>query len=159
MFSRSSNAPPAARPKTARGAPGLSFIGAEVVISGDLTTNAQLHIEGRIDGHVRCGTLCQGATGIIAGDLVADEARIAGLVEGTVRARLLVIEASGRVTGDVAYETISIAAGARVDGRLARAAALEGDAGAAMLIATPTQGADAAAATLFSGEPTRIAAE
>ncbi len=159
MFSRSSNVSPTARPKTARAAPGLSFIGAEVVISGDLTTNAQLHVEGRIDGHVRCGTLCQGATGIIAGDIVADEARIAGLVEGTVSARLLVIEATGRVSGDVAYETISIAAGARVDGRLARAAALEGNAGAAMLIATPAQGADAAATTLFSGEPTRIAAE
>ena len=160
MFSRTSNASPAARPKAARGVPGLSFIGAEVVISGDFTTDAQLHIEGRIEGHVRCGTLCQGASGIIAGDIVADEARIAGLVEGTVSARLLVIEATGRVTGDVAYETISIAAGARVDGRLARAAALEGGGGAGLLIATPTQGADEAlAATLFSGAPTRIAAE
>ena len=160
MFSRSSNAAPAARPKGPRGAPGLSFIGAEVVISGDVATSAQLHVEGRIDGHVRCGALCQGATGIIAGDLVADEARIAGLVEGTVSARLLVIEASGRVTGDVAYETISIAAGARVDGRLARAAALEGGGGAEMLVATSTEdAAGAEAATLFSGAPTRIAAE
>ena len=50
------------------------------------TTSAQLHVDGRIDGHVRCAQLCQGTTGIIAGDIVADEARIAGLVEGTVNA-------------------------------------------------------------------------
>lgn len=128
-----------AKPSKA-GPPGLSFIGPEVVISGDLTTGAQLHVDGRIDGHVRCAHLCQGTTGIIAGDIVADESRIAGLVQGTVNARNVIIEASGRVTGDVTYETISIAAGAQVDGRLARREALAVAAdGPALLIATPVK--------------------
>jgi cytoskeletal protein CcmA (bactofilin family) len=136
---------------------GLSFIGTEVVISGDLTTSAQLHVDGRIDGHVRCGQLCQGESGIIAGDLTADEARIAGLVEGTVNAATLIVEATGRITGDVTYETISIAAGARIDGRLARRAALAAGTGADdMLIATPTaaapvRGKAASSTDLFPG--------
>lgn len=137
MFSRK-DSKPGARP--ARGTQtGLSFIGPEVVIDGDLATSAQLHVDGRINGHVRCGQLCQGEGGAIAGDIVAEEARIAGLVEGTVDAGILVVEATGRIAGDVTYETISIAAGARIDGRLARRAALVAGPGAEdVLIATPT---------------------
>jgi cytoskeletal protein CcmA (bactofilin family) len=124
MFSRKP-AGPAAPPKPGKaGHSALSFIGPEVVINGDLTTSSQLHVDGRIDGHVRCAQLCQGASGIIAGDIVADEARIAGLVQGTVNAATVIVEASGRVTGDVSYDTISIAAGAQIDGRLARREAL-----------------------------------
>ncbi len=142
MFSRKDSKPGTRAGRSAP--PGLSFIGPEVVISGDLTTSAQLHVDGRIDGHVRCGHLCQGESGIIAGDLTADEARIAGLVEGTVNAATLVVEATGRIAGDVTYETISIAAGARIDGRLARRVALAADSAVAdMLIATPTDAAPA----------------
>ncbi|MDQ8758342.1 polymer-forming cytoskeletal protein [Sphingosinicella sp. LHD-64] len=135
MFSRKDSVPAVRPGKSSQ--TGLSFIGPEVVIDGNLTTGSQLHVDGRIDGHVRCGQLVQGASGTVAGDIVADEARIAGLVEGTVNAKTLIIEASGRVTGDVTYETISIAAGAQIDGRLARRSALAGDA-STMLIATPT---------------------
>jgi cytoskeletal protein CcmA (bactofilin family) len=137
MFSRNSNTAGAAKPSRS-GAPGLSFIGPEVTIGGDVTTAAQLHVDGRIEGHVRCAGLSQGAGGTIAGNITAEEARIAGLVEGTVEAKTLIVEASGRVTGDVTYETISIAAGAQIEGRLARRAALTTAVDApAMLIATP----------------------
>ena len=134
MFSRN---PPgtAAAPKPGKAGPtALSFIGPEVVISGDFATSAQVHVEGRIDGNVRCGQLCQGGSGVIAGDIIADEARIAGLVQGTVTAATVIVEPSGRVTGDVSYDTISIAAGAQIDGRLARREALEQ--AAPVLIAT-----------------------
>lgn len=146
MFSRKESMPGARSGKSAHS--GLSFIGPEVVISGDLATGAQLHVDGRIDGQVRCGTLCQGGTGVIAGDIIADEARIAGLVEGTVSAGTLIVEASGRITGDVTYETISIAAGAQIEGRLARLAALNGD--TSMLIATPTKPERARGTDLFA---------
>ena len=102
------------------GPSGLSFIGPEVVVSGDVRTQAQLHVEGRIDGHVSCASLCQGKSGIVAGNIQADEARIGGLVEGMVTAAHLTLEPSARIKGDITYQTITIAAGAQVDGRLAR---------------------------------------
>jgi cytoskeletal protein CcmA (bactofilin family) len=107
-----------------KGAPGLSFIAADVVVSGDISTTAQLHIDGRIDGNVSCGQLVQGEGGVVAGTITADEARLSGTVEGPVNARTLVVEATARVLGDLAYETISIAAGAEIQGRLARRDAL-----------------------------------
>jgi cytoskeletal protein CcmA (bactofilin family) len=136
MFSRT-NGKAATRPPRGGGGGGLSFIGPEMTIGGDATTTGPLHVDGRIDGNVRCQTLIEGPSGTIAGDIVAEEARIAGLVEGKVDARTVIIEASGRVTGDVAYETISIAAGAQIDGRLARREALAKGIDGAMLIATP----------------------
>ena len=123
MFAKTQTAAAAAA-KPAKGGPRLSIIGPEVVISGDLATDAQLHVDGRIDGNVRCAGLCQGAAGIVAGNIIADEARLAGTVEGTVSARSVVVEASARIMGDIAYETISIEAGASIEGRLARRAAL-----------------------------------
>jgi len=126
-----------ARPARA-GTPSLSFIGPEVIISGDLATDAQLHVDGRIDGNVRCAQLCQGAEGIISGNIHAEEVRLAGTVEGTVSASSIAIEASARILGDIAYDTISIEAGARIEGRLGRRAALGlDDESQPPLIATP----------------------
>ena len=139
MFSRQPAGKAAAPPKPGKSGPAaLSFIGPEVVVSGDVATSAHLHVDGRIDGNVRCVQLCEGATGVIAGDIVADEARIAGLVEGTVSAATVILEASARLAGDVSYDTISIAAGARIDGRLARREALAQSA-APVLIATAAE--------------------
>ena len=90
---------PAAGAKPRTGAPGLSFIGSEVVISGDLATDAQLHVDGRIDGNVRCASLCQGPKGIIAGNIFAEEARLAGTVEGTVSAGTIVDRGDGADPG------------------------------------------------------------
>ena len=134
MFSREKTG--AALPKASRsGPPSLSFIGPEVLVSGDLATDAQLHVDGRIDGNVRCSQLVQGEAGIIAGNIQGEEARIAGTVEGQVNVRTLFVEASARILGDVTYETLSMDAGAQVEGRLARRAALGVD--EAPLIATP----------------------
>ena len=134
MFSREKTG--ATLPKASRSnPPGLSFIGPEVLVSGDLATDAQLHVDGRIDGNVRCSQLVQGEAGIIAGNIQAEEARIAGTVEGQVNVRTLFVEASAKILGDVTYETLSMDAGAQLEGRLARRAALGAD--EAPLIATP----------------------
>ena len=136
MFS--SKQPNAAARPARNGAPRMSIIGSEVIISGDLATDAQLHVDGRIDGNVRCAQLIQGADGIIAGNIVADEARLAGTVEGTVSAASLTVEASARILGDIAYDTIAIEAGARIEGRLGRRAAIGlDDEAQGQLIATP----------------------
>src|SRR3546814_17794091 len=62
---------------------GLSFIGSEVVVNGDIVTEARLHVEGRIEGNVRCGMLSQGESGTIAGNIVTEEAPPTGPGHGT----------------------------------------------------------------------------
>ena len=118
MFSKAKKEPPAAPVKEPKRGGSFSVIGADVVVRGDLATGENLQVNGRIEGDVRCAVLHQGATGTVSGNIVAEEARLAGLVEGTVNAGLLILEPSARVTGDVSYETLSIESGARVEGNL-----------------------------------------
>ncbi len=96
-------------------------------ITGNVTATADLHIDGRIDGDVNCGSIVQGTDSRINGSVKADAARLAGSIEGSVSVRQLTIERAARITGDVEYETIAIENGASIDGRLKHIAA---DAGA-----------------------------
>jgi cytoskeletal protein CcmA (bactofilin family) len=154
MFSSERKRP--AKPSRAD-AKGLSFIGPEVTITGDISTSAQLHVDGRITGDVQCAGLCQGKEGAVVGNIVATEARIAGLVDGTVTATSITLESSARVTGDLVYETVAIAAGAQVDGRLTRKPAVES--GPKLVTASPVKalpGAGAAENDEAGGEGTEL---
>jgi cytoskeletal protein CcmA (bactofilin family) len=98
----------------------FSFIGPEVTVTGDVETGGRLHIDGKVVGDIRCASLTQGETGIVHGNIIADDARLAGLVDGAVEAGALHLEASARITGDVLYESVGIATGAQVEGRFNR---------------------------------------
>lgn len=96
----------------------FSVISADVVIAGNITATADLHIDGRIEGDVSCSTLIQGQDSLIAGAVTAETARLGGAIEGSIAVRHLTIERSARIVGDVQYESISIEVGASIDGRL-----------------------------------------
>ncbi|MFA6112736.1 MAG: polymer-forming cytoskeletal protein [Sphingomonas sp.] len=121
--------PPAPAPQpNAAGKRGMfSVLGPDVTITGNVTATADLHIDGRVDGDVNCGSIVQGTESRINGSVKADVARLAGSIEGSVSVRQLTIERAARITGDVEYETIAIENGASIDGRLKHIAA---DAGA-----------------------------
>ena len=51
MFSRSKTD----QPGPSRGRTTYSFIGPEVVVTGDIETPGQLHVDGRVNGDVRWG--------------------------------------------------------------------------------------------------------
>ena len=98
----------------------VSFIGADMIITGNLVTTGRLQIDGTVHGDVRCASLVQGVTGAVHGNIFTEEGRLAGLVEGAVEAGALTLEASCRVTGDILYESLGIATGAQVEGRFRR---------------------------------------
>lgn len=106
-------------PGTRRGT--FSVIGADMVITGNVRAEADLHVEGRIDGDVDCGNLVQGAGSHIEGQIRADSARVAGTIAGAVTVRQLTVEKGARITGDVEYDSVSIETGAHVDGRMKHA--------------------------------------
>ena len=123
MFSKSRQTPAnasSAVSQPARAAAGGSFsvLGADVVISGNITAGVDLHLDGRVDGDVTCASLVQGAGSVIRGAVTAETARLAGTVDGSIHAKELVIQASARITGDVTYEKLTIEPGGQVDGRL-----------------------------------------
>lgn len=94
----------------------FSVIGPDVSIKGDVEATADLHIDGKVEGDIRCAVLVQGTNSVIKGGVIADQARIAGTVEGSVAAKEIIVESSANVVGDVVYEKISVSSGAHIEG-------------------------------------------
>ena len=98
----------------------FSVLGPDIVINGDLTANVDLHLDGKIDGNIRCAGLVQGEASEVTGGVVAESARVAGKIKGSISAEALVILKSARIEGDVTYGALTIEEGAQVEGKFAR---------------------------------------
>ncbi len=98
----------------------MSVIGADIVITGNIEASVDLHIEGRVNGDVRCATLILGESSAINGSIYADRVRVAGTIDGAIETKDLAIEATARVTADILYDRLKVANGGIVEGHLKR---------------------------------------
>jgi cytoskeletal protein CcmA (bactofilin family) len=98
-------------------------LGPDIVITGDLTANMDLHVDGRVNGDISCAALVQGEASEVAGAIVADSAQVAGKIKGSISAGVLMILKTARIEGDVSYGTLTIEEGAQVEGKFSRRAA------------------------------------
>lgn len=97
----------------------FSVIGPDVSVKGDVSASADLHIDGTIEGDIKCASLVQGEGSQISGSVIAESARLSGKVSGTISARELTILKSAIIEGDVHYDALTIEQGAQVEGRFA----------------------------------------
>ena len=124
MFSKKpAERSPAGGPRSVASSATFSVIGADVVIKGNVSATADLHVDGTVQGDIACASLVQGESSRVEGAIEAETARLAGHVKGTISVRDLVILRSARIEGDVHYDTLTIEQGAEVEGRFAHDAA------------------------------------
>lgn len=97
----------------------FSVIGSDVSIKGDISASADLHVDGTVEGDIKCSSLVQGETSVVTGGIEAETARLAGKVVGSIKARELVVLRSAQIEGDVQYDALTIEQGAHVEGRFA----------------------------------------
>ncbi|MBV7265632.1 bactofilin family protein [Erythrobacter ani] len=97
----------------------FSVIGSDIKIEGNISASADLHVDGSIEGDIKCTSLVQGESSEVSGGITAESARLAGHVSGSITAKELVILKSARIEGDVHYDALTIEQGAQVDGRFA----------------------------------------
>ena len=98
-----------------------AWIGAEIVVKGDVLCSRDLTIDGHVDGTIEVGdhTLTIGAGAAIKADLVAKAITISGAVTGNVTARDKVdLRATGSVDGNINVPRLAMADGAVVRGRV-----------------------------------------
>ena len=100
MLSKKQDARPAPSPMAGST---FSVFGPDVVMKGDLTASADLHIDGKVEGDISCAALVQGEASEITGNVQAATARLAGTIRGTVAAEQLVIQKSARIDGKLNY--------------------------------------------------------
>ena len=110
--------------------PDPSLISKELFVVGNLVTQNDIKIEGKVEGDINARVLTVGETAEIKGHLKADEIIVNGRIIGEVRGNKVRLNKSSRVDGDIIHGTISIEAGAHFEGSVRRSESpLEGSRG------------------------------
>lgn len=120
MFAKSKTPPPPSpvnKPIRTISAP-PSLIAEDVRLNGNISAQGEIQLDGIVEGDVRATTLTIGETGAVKGAIHADAVIIKGVAEGQIRCRNLRLEKNARVKGDLWHETVSIEAGAIIEGHL-----------------------------------------
>lgn len=104
--------------KQARNDAGPSVINAGLTVKGDLESDGEINIEGKVEGDTRAKTVVVGKGATVKGSLFGESITVAGTVDGKVEATKVTIQNTARVTGDIVHKTVQIDAGAYVDGRV-----------------------------------------
>ena len=102
-----------------RSAP-ASIVGEGAEIAGNLFSDGDVRIDGRVDGDVSGRKVAVGVTGRVLGKIVADEALVSGRVSGGIAAHTVVLTATAKVACGIVQERLTVEAGAQVAGLLER---------------------------------------
>lgn len=108
---------PARTPSSRPSSTAPSIIGSDVEIVGNISTNGEIQLDGAVEGDLRAASVTMGENGSLNGTLTADRVIIRGTVEGSINGRVVELNKTARIMGDVKHETLSIEAGARIDGK------------------------------------------
>lgn len=96
---------------------GTTVVSTGTQLVGDLTLTDNLHVDGRVQGNVKCETtVAIGRDGHFEGDIQAEHVLVCGNFEGTIDARRLEIVAGGRVNGTVESKEFVIESGGQFNG-------------------------------------------
>lgn len=95
-----------------------SIIANGVRIKGAIEAeDAELQVDGEIEGNVRGGSVTIGDTGLVKGDVVSESILVNGRVEGSIRARKVQLAKNAHVLGDITHQSLAVEMGAVFEGQ------------------------------------------
>jgi cytoskeletal protein CcmA (bactofilin family) len=95
-----------------------SIISSDVTIKGNITTSGEIQLDGTVEGDVKSNSATIGENGTVKGKVNADDVVVKGTVHGSITGRNIRVEKSAKITGDLCHQTLSIEAGAFIEGNL-----------------------------------------
>ncbi len=97
----------------------LNLINSGTEVIGDIISNGDVRIDGILRGTVNTkAKLVIGQTGIIEGDVKAQNSDISGQVKGNIMVDdLLVLKSNGKITGDITTKKIIVETGGEFNGK------------------------------------------
>jgi cytoskeletal protein CcmA (bactofilin family) len=107
---------PAKPQRTAMKAKAPSIISNDLKISGSITSEGEIQLDGQVDGDIRAGSLTVGEEAAVNGEVYAENVVVRGRVNGSIRARQVQLAATARIEGDIVHATLAIESGAYFDG-------------------------------------------
>jgi len=95
-----------------------SYIGEEVVLTGNIKTPGALHIEGTVHGDLEVASLTIGPTGLFEGNVSCNNLNIRGKFSGKSDCRELVVASSAVIDAIITYNELTLQRGASLKGEL-----------------------------------------
>ena len=105
----------------------INMIGVGTIITGDVNSNGDLRIDGTLKGSVATeGKVVLGKNGIIEGDVVCNNADIAGEIKAKITvSQLLTLKSTAKLKGDIITNKLSIEPGAVFSGSCSMGAVIK----------------------------------
>ncbi|MEX0692834.1 MAG: polymer-forming cytoskeletal protein [Rhodospirillales bacterium] len=119
MFSKTNKKTPADNKPVPVPAP-PSIISRDLKIVGDLHSDGEIQIDGKVSGDIRTRILIVGETAKIRGEIVAETIHVLGRVDGQIKAKTVKLADTAHVVGDILHEDLSIETGAFLEGHCKR---------------------------------------
>ena len=94
-----------------------SIISQGTHIVGDITTDGEVQIDGKVEGNIRCRSLIVADTGEVSGKVACESVSLHGTLTGTVHGKSVNLSSTARMVGDVTHETLTIEPGAHFKGQ------------------------------------------
>ena len=134
MFNKtnsSSNAPaapeaPSKKSNPVRSNAVPSILGKDLVITGDIKTDGDIQIDGRLDGNIKAGNVTIGEQGAVNGKIIAQSLHVRGKVTGKVDSLTVELAETANVQADLTQDQLMIANGAFFDGKCTRKSSMPG---------------------------------
>lgn len=100
-----------------------SLLSHDLAITGDIKTDGELQIDGRLDGNLTAGLITIGEKGVVNGKIVGSIVNIRGKVTGKIDATRVELMETANVQADIVQDQLVIANGAFFDGKCTRKSA------------------------------------
>jgi len=107
-------------PTVARASAVPSLLSQDLVITGDIKTDGEVQIDGRLDGNLTASRIMVGEHGAVNGKIVATSVIVRGKVTGKIDASSIELSETANVQADLIQDKLIIANGAFFDGKCAR---------------------------------------
>ncbi|MEO1650916.1 MAG: polymer-forming cytoskeletal protein [Pseudomonadota bacterium] len=95
-----------------------SVIDELLTMRGDIETEGNVLIKGRVFGNVDCVSVIVEDGAVVSGEIHAQEVVIRGQTSGAIHARLVRLESTAVVESDVFHQSFACEQGARIQGQL-----------------------------------------
>jgi cytoskeletal protein CcmA (bactofilin family) len=98
--------------------PSRAIIDACLQIDGNLTTEGEVQVDGRINGNINCAHLTVGREASIVGDITAEEIVVRGKVTGIIRGNRVILQDGAQVESEIFQSKLTIEEGANFKGMI-----------------------------------------
>jgi len=99
-----------------------STIGEDLVITGNVDSKGEIHLQGSVSGDVSCVALVLGENAKLEGNVRADDVVVKGQLIGSIRAMRVTLHATSHVEGDLYHQSLAMEQGAYFEGKSRRSA-------------------------------------